>query len=124
MIRDWYGECCARKLFLHDNVAAPLALFHKSMRGKDVAYLLSRKNAKFTQRQPPLVLHTLPHVILSEFPPVKLFQKKLQSFPKFYTGFLDGIALTGNIELRTKRNITVTLALNNCGELFLHGIRI
>jgi hypothetical protein len=45
-------------------VAAPLAHFYKSMLGKDAAYLLSRKNAKFTQRQPPPVLHILPHVIL------------------------------------------------------------
>jgi hypothetical protein len=44
------------------------------------------------------------------------FEEQLQGFAKIVPSLLDGVALTGDIDLRTKRRISRTLSLDDGGQ--------
>ena len=58
---DRYGNRGIRKLLLHHDMAATLSDFLEPMPRKNSADLYPREDTKFTQWQPPLGLHILPH---------------------------------------------------------------
>lgn len=45
------------------------------------------------------------------------FEKQLQGFPEIGAGFLDGLALAGDVQFRAQGDVPITLALDNCREL-------
>ena len=51
------------------------------------------------------------------------FEKEFERFLQIASRFLDGVALTGDIQFRTQRDIAVIFAFNDCGELagMFHG---
>lgn len=63
VVGNRYSNGCVGTLFLHDDMAAPLPYLRKTMARKNGADALPRKNAEFTQLQPPGALHTLLHAI-------------------------------------------------------------
>jgi hypothetical protein len=50
---------------------------------------------------------------------VRRLKEKLQRLPQIISCLLNTIPLAGNIQLWAERHLSIFLALNNCGQLYL-----
>ena len=65
------------------------------------------------------------HVDLVVQPPVDLvlrgsFEEQLHAFLKVGSGFLNGLALTGDVQFRAERDEVLPLSLDECCQLVAH----
>ena len=59
MIRDGNSDGCIRQSLLHHDMTTALTYLNETMFLEDIANLLAREDAKFTQSQPPIWSRTL-----------------------------------------------------------------
>jgi len=112
-----YGEGGIAGRLLQDGMATSLTDLLEAMRFKIVQASLPDRTRSLPNRDLDLCHEYFAVQTALDFRWVGGFEEKGQSLDQIGSGFLDGLALAGDIKLRAKRDIAIVLPLDDGGEL-------